>query len=60
MLEKKEGCDANIRYHEERGDFSVDSMSRAKIVLEDSKKVTVMIDARNEGELVECASWNCP
>jgi mannose-binding lectin 2 len=60
MLEKKEGCDANIRYHEERGDFSVDSMSRAKIVLEDSKKVTVMIDARNEGEFVECASMELP
>ena len=31
MLEKKQGCDANVRYHEDRGDFTVQSSSRAKV-----------------------------
>jgi mannose-binding lectin 2 len=60
MMEKKEGCDAHIRYHEERGDFSVHSLSRAKVVLQEGRKVTVMVDAKNEGDFVECASMELP
>jgi mannose-binding lectin 2 len=60
MMEKNEGCDANIRYHEERGDFSVDSLSRAKVVLENGRKVTVLVDAKNAGDFVECATMELP
>merc|ERR1711879_827377 len=60
MLERKEGCDANIRYHEDRGDFSVDKASRAKIVVEGGKRITVLMDERNSGEFTSCLSAELP
>jgi mannose-binding lectin 2 len=60
MLEKKEGCDANIRFHENRGDFNVKSSARAKVSLEKGRKVTVQIDANNDGTFVDCASMELP
>jgi mannose-binding lectin 2 len=60
MIEKKQGCDANIRYHEERGDFSVSSSSRAKVVVMDGTSVSVLIDAKNDGNFAQCASMELP
>lgn len=60
MLEKKEGCDAAIRYHESRGDFTVESSSRAKVVVTDGTHVSVMIDGKNDGTFVHCASMHLP
>ena len=34
MTEVVEGCDANVRFHEERGDFSVSSHARAKVIID--------------------------
>eukprot|EP01006_Ploeotia_vitrea_P049292 TRINITY_DN67325_c7_g2_i1.p1 TRINITY_DN67325_c7_g2~~TRINITY_DN67325_c7_g2_i1.p1 ORF type:complete len:256 (+),score=40.23 TRINITY_DN67325_c7_g2_i1:588-1355(+) len=50
-----EGCDAKIRYHEARGDFSASNSSRARISLR-QKKFSVFIDERNTGEWQECYS----
>ena len=54
MLERVMGCNVNVRYHNERADFSAKDASRAQVTFtEDSLKV--MIDARNTGDWVECA-----
>lgn len=60
MMENKQGCDANIRYHEDRGDFSVSSASRLKVMLTNGKKVSISIDAKNDGEFKECAEMELP
>lgn len=60
MMESKQGCDANIRYHEDRGDFSVQSASRLKVVLTNGKTVTVSVDAKNDGQFVTCATMELP
>ena len=60
MMEKKEGCDANVRYHEDRGDFSVLSSARAKVVLEGGTFVKVLMDVGNTGSFTECATMELP
>jgi lectin, mannose-binding 2 len=60
MMENKAGCDANIRYHEDRGDFSVSSASRLKIVVTNGKSVAVSVDAKNDGNFVTCANMDLP
>jgi mannose-binding lectin 2 len=60
MMENKVGCDANIRYHEDRGDFSVTSSSRIKVVVVEGTQATVSVDAKNDGNFMECASLTLP
>jgi mannose-binding lectin 2 len=43
----------NVRYHNERADFSALDASRAQIIATD-KTLKVMVDAKNSGEWVEC------
>lgn len=50
-----QGCEALVRYHNDRDDFSVTDASRAKVVV-DNRDVTVYIDASNSGEWSECVS----
>jgi len=60
MLENKEGCDASIRYHEERGDFSVESASRAKVIVENGRQITVLVDPSNDGTFTRCIQAELP
>lgn len=59
MMEKVDGCDANIRYHEDRADFSVDSTSRVKILV-NGRNLEVLIDEKNDGEFKSCANTELP
>jgi len=54
MVDEPIGCSANVRYHEDRADFTVDSSSRMKVVIENNS-LNVFIDAKNTGEWVFCA-----
>lgn len=51
-----QGCNGDIRYHNQRADFSVDSATRARIVIENGKRATVHIDWHDTNEWHECAS----
>lgn len=55
MTEDVQGCEALLRYHNDRDDFSVTDASRAKLVV-DNRDVSVFIDASNSGEWTECVS----
>jgi len=55
MIEEPIGCSANLRYHEDRDDFSVDSSSRLKVVVHYSS-LEVFIDETNSGKWLPCAS----
>mmetsp|Transcript_44888 Transcript_44888/g.122979 ORF Transcript_44888/g.122979 Transcript_44888/m.122979 type:complete len:207 (-) Transcript_44888:860-1480(-) len=59
MMDKLEGCDASIRYHEDRADFSVESMSRAKVIVT-GKRLVVQIDGKNDGQFKDCAVVDLP
>jgi mannose-binding lectin 2 len=54
MLEKVMGCNVNVRYHNERADFSAKDASRAQVTFTDDS-LKIMIDARNTGDWMECA-----
>lgn len=47
------GCDANVRYHADRADFSVLDASRAKIVVNETH-LAVYVDERDSGEWTLC------
>lgn len=53
MTEDVQGCNMNVRYHNERADFSALDASRAQIIATE-KTLKVMVDAKNSGEWVEC------
>jgi len=48
-----QGCDARIRYHEERADFSV-SMSSRLLIAYKSGLLNIKIDPESKGEWEEC------
>lgn len=59
-----DGCDASLRYHGERADFSVTNSSRAKVTLEGTT-LSVQIDPRGNGNWFQCttvdlAPYNLP
>ena len=69
LLGDAQGCAGSIRYHEDRGDFTVASASRAKVVVSpddaDNPKtspltLSVLLDEANSGTFVECASFQLP
>lgn len=61
MMDKVQGCDANIRYHEARADFSVvDSASRVKIQVDNGVDLVLTVDSQNEGQFEECARVTLP
>ena len=55
LLEGAAGCDASVRYHENRGDFSVDRSSRVRLAVA-AGAATLAVDAANDGTWVECAA----
>ncbi|EWM27367.1 mannose-binding 2 [Nannochloropsis gaditana] len=50
-----DGCDASIRYHGERADFSVTNSSRAKLTIE-GNTLSVQIDPRGQGNWFQCTT----
>lgn len=68
MLTSSIGCNGDIRYHEDRGDFSVSSASRIKFVVEPvpttegadasggTLVLSVFLDANNSGEYRDCVA----
>jgi len=68
LLNEAAGCSGDVRYHEARGDFSVASSSRAKVVVGTAVKeggggtleLSVLLDARNAGDFTECAVVTLP
>lgn len=59
MMEAAVGCDAKVRYYEERSDFSVLSNSRVKVLV-DGNSVTVSVDEKGDGTFRDCASVDLP
>ena len=59
LLEGAAGCDASVRYHENRGDFSVDRSSRVRLAVA-AGAATLAVDAANDGTWVECAAVALP
>ena len=59
LLEGAAGCDASVRYHENRGDFSVDRSSRVRLAVA-AGTATLAVDAANDGTWVECAAVALP
>lgn len=53
MLSTVTGCNVNVRYHNERADFTAKDASRAQVTFTDDS-LKVMIDARNTGDWIEC------
>lgn len=53
MTADVQGCQANVRYHNDRADFSVSDASRAKVVVE-NRELSVFIDPTNSGDWTEC------
>ena len=49
------GCDASMRYHEERADFSVFNATRISLSYKDGS-LTVGMDAHNQNDWVECVT----
>lgn len=49
------GCDADVRYHETRADFSVFNVSRLRLSIKDSS-MQVDIDSRGSGAWTPCAT----
>ena len=74
MLSNSVGCNGDVRYHEDRGDFSVNSASRVKFVIETATKnedydregkknaleMIVFLDSNNSGDYKECVSLTLP
>jgi len=59
MYSTVQGCDADMRYHEERADFSVSNSSRIKVTYLDGH-VRIAIDARSMGVWDECTDIVLP
>jgi len=59
MIKNVQGCSADVRYSEDRGDFSVTNSSRAKIIINDLS-VQIFIDEKNQGKWVECVNFVLP
>jgi len=55
MTEDVQGCNMNVRYHNERADFSALDASRAQFIVSDTS-LKVMVDAKNTGEWMQCAT----
>jgi len=47
------GCNINVRYHAERADFTVNDLSRARIIFNNTN-FQLHIDAKNSGQWEEC------
>lgn len=67
MLSDATGCSGRLRYHEDRGDFSVASMSRSKLTLTPVMKnnntvlaIAIFLDEGNSGVWAECATATLP
>uniref|UniRef100_A0A7S0XEJ2 L-type lectin-like domain-containing protein n=1 Tax=Chromulina nebulosa TaxID=96789 RepID=A0A7S0XEJ2_9STRA len=54
MTQEVQGCNINVRYHNERADFSVTDMSKARITVDDNHRLQVLVDAKNTGEWTTC------
>jgi len=59
MLENAKGCDAKLRYYEERPDFSFMNTSRIKILLSDLS-VSIFVDAKGTGDWKDCTTLELP
>lgn len=55
MTEDVQGCNMNVRYHNERADFTALDASRVQIMVTETS-LKVMVDARNTGEWLECVN----
>uniref|UniRef100_A0A7S2FHL9 L-type lectin-like domain-containing protein n=1 Tax=Florenciella parvula TaxID=236787 RepID=A0A7S2FHL9_9STRA len=55
MMSTAVGCDASVRYHEGRADFSVMHASRAKVTYKEGS-LTLSLDAESNGEWETCAT----
>ena len=55
MTEDVQGCNMNVRYHNERADFTALDASRVQVMVTDTS-LKVMVDAKNSGEWLECAN----
>ena len=55
MLQAAVGCNAKVRYHEARADFSIESSSRARVVVEGTQ-LKVQMDASSSGAWTDCAA----
>ncbi len=53
MVEDVKGCTANVRYHNERADFTAKDASRAQVTITDAH-LKVMVDERNTGDWIDC------
>lgn len=67
MLMASIGCNGDVRYHEDRGDFSVRSASRVKFVVHSGDEagsklyLQVWLDQSNSGDYRECvAAYELP
>merc|ERR1712167_456741 len=60
MIKGAEGCDANVRYHATRGDFSVDASSRIRVRVTATGLLDVDVDAHNTGEWTNCTEVQRP
>ena len=49
------GCDAAMRYHNKRSDFSVTDATRVKVVC-DGSSLIVQIDEKNSGQWKDCVT----
>jgi len=56
MTQDVKGCEASIRYHSERADFSVTDASRAKVMITENNMFALYIDAANTGEWTTCVT----
>ena len=59
MLQAAVGCNAKVRYHEARADFSIESSSRARVVVEGTQ-LKVQMDASSSGAWTDCAETTLP
>jgi mannose-binding lectin 2 len=55
-VDKIQGCNVNVRYHEKRDDFSVAQSSLAKIIITDGESLKIQIDEHNTGEWFDCVT----
>lgn len=64
FLKDAAGCAGDVRYHEDRGDFSVASASRAKVVVRGAAagglELVVQLDEKDGGSFADCATVALP
>jgi lectin, mannose-binding 2 len=53
------GCDSNFRFHADRADFTVASVTRAKILVEQGR-IGIAMDLIGNGEYIDCAIVDNP